>query len=151
MLKIKVEFPARALAGAVDALAARSSSLGDFASEAGIPAMREDAEQTTPAEYMYYQDRGFWAGLTYVPPSPWFSGTIEGERLAWSEDYAKGAERVIAGDAKAEALALVIASQMRNDFIDGITGYDLIDTGDARRSVAFRVHTYHRQPAEWSK
>lgn len=151
MLNVKVEFPKREMKKILSELERSSSDLAAYVAEAGIPQPEERGEQTPPAQYMYYQDRGYWAGATYVEPSPWFSGTINNKSSDWLSVYKQGVPLVLEGKVKAQALALQAASNMRNDFLRGITNFDLIDTGDARRSVAFRVVGYGGKTPRWTK
>lgn len=91
-------------------------------------------EGSGPAEYMYYQEFGI-----SVPESPWFRSALAAHRTKYADFLADGAARILAGKRTAEQILSELGLLVRGDLVRSITDYGLVDTGHARRVIAWEV------------
>lgn len=156
-----IKFNAGAARLRIKALQGVTDLMASFQAEAGIPpddtaagAVSLDGRPrgASPAQYMHYQDRGYFVasaeGFTEVHAKPWFTGTIKDRQKHWAATLEGLTPAAIMGHVAPEAVMLKISHEMRNDLLQGVTKFGLVDTGAGRASIAQNVR---RVPANLGK
>lgn len=141
----RVGFDPSAIRIRLKALQGVTGAMAAYVAEAGIPADAPGSEGSArPAYYMHLHDRGYFiprtdGEATEVPARPWFTGTIQKQRQRWLKALVDHTPRIILGHIPPEVVMLKISHEMRNDLVNAIGMYGLIDTNHGRASVTQNV------------